>query len=216
VVQGVITEIRGGKFSAGLSSAFVAKVGGHYFGGNKGAVIVLGGLASKAAGGDFVQGTVTAAMVYLYNDQLDVWNTDVGDLTGEQPIRHKFTRSSTRFVRKGIVDFLSNSATDKIETGVDFNRAENSLVGKLKFVRDFAKGNTISSVKNYFIGFKFKLTTNIYDVYEHRYVTRHLSILDTETGDLTYVGSTPGTDYMKAAYQFKEKLTDFVGYDIRF
>ncbi len=73
VFQGLISEIQGGEFQAGLASGFVAKVGGHYLEGtaldNVAGVSILGGLASKAAGGDFLQGAIQAAFVYMYNDQ---------------------------------------------------------------------------------------------------------------------------------------------------
>ncbi len=73
VFQGLISEIQGGEFQAGLASGFVAKVGGHYLEGtaldNIAGISILGGLASKAAGGDFLQGAIQAAFVYVYNDQ---------------------------------------------------------------------------------------------------------------------------------------------------
>ena len=73
VFQGLISEIQGGEFQVGFASGFVAKVGWHYLEGtaldNVAGVSILGGLASKAAGGDFLQGAIQAALVYMYNDQ---------------------------------------------------------------------------------------------------------------------------------------------------
>ncbi len=71
----MISEIQGGEFQAGLASGFVAKVGGHYLEGtaldNIAGISILGGLASKAAGGDFLQGAIQAAFVYMYNERGD-------------------------------------------------------------------------------------------------------------------------------------------------
>ncbi len=80
IAQGTISELRGGNFQSG----FVGAVAGSVAGGASGRVMnsfgtsnlgistavtaVFGGLASKASGGSFEDGAVSAAFTYLFND----------------------------------------------------------------------------------------------------------------------------------------------------
>ncbi len=81
ISQGVITQIRGGKFNGGFISAFISKLTGGALqklgidGDDAGEIVlgtaataIMGGLASEASGGSFYDGAVSAAVVYLYND----------------------------------------------------------------------------------------------------------------------------------------------------
>lgn len=80
IAQGTISELRGGNFQSG----FVGAVAGSVAGGASGRVMnsfgtsnlgtsttvtaIFGGLASKASGGSFEDGAVSAAFTYLFND----------------------------------------------------------------------------------------------------------------------------------------------------
>ena len=73
--QGIISELRGGSFRSGFISGVVGKVGGRVainYGGdpiaNATIIGVFGGIASEAIGGEFYEGAMRAAFVYLYND----------------------------------------------------------------------------------------------------------------------------------------------------
>ena len=80
IAQGTISELRGGNFQSG----FVGAVAGSVAGGASGRVMnsfgtsnlgtsttvtaIFGGLASKASGGSFADGAVSAAFTHLFND----------------------------------------------------------------------------------------------------------------------------------------------------
>jgi hypothetical protein len=73
--QGAFSAIRGGKFKTGLISGMASKLSGVAMrnqsldSGTKLTVAsIIGGLSSKASGGDFFQGAVSAMFVYLFND----------------------------------------------------------------------------------------------------------------------------------------------------
>jgi len=73
--QGTFSAIRGGKFKTGLISGMASKLSGIAMrnqsldSGTKLTVAsMIGGIASKASGGDFFQGAVSAMFVYLFND----------------------------------------------------------------------------------------------------------------------------------------------------
>ena len=75
LAQGAFSAIRGGKFKTGLVSGMASKLSGIAMrnqsldSGTKLTVAsIIGGLASKASGGDFFQGAVSAMFVYLYNE----------------------------------------------------------------------------------------------------------------------------------------------------
>lgn len=75
VSQGIISELRGGEFKSGFIGGFLGKMTGglaetmfddkvaQYI-----AVTMIGGAVSEAAGGDFLDGAISAAMVHLFND----------------------------------------------------------------------------------------------------------------------------------------------------
>lgn len=81
--------MRGQKFEHGFVSGLVGKIGGgvaeSYFPGDgmgdmlgKASVIGLfSGIASEAVGGDFYEGAVEAAFVYLYNDVWDQYASKI-------------------------------------------------------------------------------------------------------------------------------------------
>ncbi|PWQ92267.1 hypothetical protein, partial [Leucothrix pacifica] len=81
ITQGAIAELRGGKFKHGFISAVAGHVSGivtRGIGGIRAGAIaartavasVFGGLATKATGGSFHDGAVTAAIVHLFNAEL--------------------------------------------------------------------------------------------------------------------------------------------------
>ncbi len=78
LVQGTFTALRGGKFKTGFISGMASKAISGIMDsmgydieptfGKSMINIVLSGMASKASGGDFVQGAMSAMVVWLYND----------------------------------------------------------------------------------------------------------------------------------------------------
>ncbi|MBL4868565.1 MAG: RHS repeat-associated core domain-containing protein, partial [Pseudomonadales bacterium] len=87
VSQGVIADLRGDKFVHGAISALASQIGVEVTGGRSdfgstAIVATLGGVASEATGGDFLNGALTAATVHLYNHreakaaQKESWKPD--------------------------------------------------------------------------------------------------------------------------------------------
>ena len=80
-VQGLFTALRGGKFKTGFISGMASKGISAIMRGTSlskadpfvkmSVTAVLSGMASKASGGDFVQGAMSAMVVWLYNDMAD-------------------------------------------------------------------------------------------------------------------------------------------------
>ena len=78
LMQGTFTALRGGKFKTGFISGMASKGISAIMRGtslNKAdpfvkmsVTAILSGMASKASGGDFVQGAMSAMVVWLYND----------------------------------------------------------------------------------------------------------------------------------------------------
>ena len=78
IIQGAISAIRGGKFKTGLISGMVSKVSGVLINttslsnlasfAKMSIVSIISGAAAKASGGDFVQGALSAMVVWLYNE----------------------------------------------------------------------------------------------------------------------------------------------------
>jgi murein DD-endopeptidase MepM/ murein hydrolase activator NlpD len=68
MVQGVSTMTQGGRFEHGFLAGMMGKIGGHFgFIGS----IVSAGTASVIGGGKFLNGAVSGAFVYLFNDMLE-------------------------------------------------------------------------------------------------------------------------------------------------
>ena len=78
VVQGVFSAIRGGKFKTGFISGAASKISSATINETPlsqadpfvkmSITAILSGMASKASGGDFVQGAMSAMVVWLYNE----------------------------------------------------------------------------------------------------------------------------------------------------
>jgi len=89
IVQGVFSAIRGGKFKTGFISGAASKITSATINETPlsqadpfvkmSVTAILSGMASKASGGDFVQGAMSAMVVWLYND---TWHLTVSGSGG--------------------------------------------------------------------------------------------------------------------------------------
>nr|WP_280938404.1 RHS repeat-associated core domain-containing protein [Thioflexithrix psekupsensis] len=92
MVQGVSTMAQGGRFEHGFLAGMMGKVGGHF--GLVGSVVAAG-TAAEISGGKFVNGAVSGAFVYLFNDAVsEVWRLTGNFLTGTGHKREFFEEDS--------------------------------------------------------------------------------------------------------------------------
>ena len=117
IVQGVFSAIRGGKFKTGFISGAASKITSATINETPlsqadpfvkmSVTAILSGMASKASGGDFVQGAMSAMVVWLYNE------------AGHGADRHWKPKTSTYIIGVSVSYDGGNSGT--AETGMFFS-----------------------------------------------------------------------------------------------